>query len=93
MEDRSRIAVSMLVGAALGGVLGYLLFTESGRRTRNSLRGQLEGLVDDASRFSGSIEKVRSVATEGWHSVRDVFAALTADEVPYDDPDQGIRVS
>lgn len=93
MEDRSRIAVSMLVGAALGGMLGYLLFTEGGRRARNSLRGQLEGLVDDASRFSGSIEKMRGVATEGWRSVKDVFSALSADEVPYDDPDRGMRVS
>ena len=93
MEDRSRIAVSVLVGAALGGMLGYLLFTEGGRRARNSLRGQLEGLVDDASRFSGSIEKMRGVATEGWRSVKDVFSALSADEVPYDDPDRGMRVS
>jgi len=83
----------MLVGAALGGMLGYLLFTEGGRRARNSLRGQLEGLVDDASRFSGSIEKMRGVATEGWRSVKDVFSALSADEVPYDDPDRGMRVS
>ncbi|MBP1605314.1 MAG: hypothetical protein H6Q08_688 [Acidobacteria bacterium] len=93
MEDRSRIAVSVLVGAALGGMLGYLLFTEGGRRARNSLRGQLEGLVDDASRFSGSIEKMRGVATEGWRGVKDVFSALSADEVPYDDPDRGMRVS
>jgi hypothetical protein len=93
VEDRSRIAVSVLVGAALGGMLGYLLFTEGGRRARNSLRGQLEGLVDDASRFSGSIEKMRGVATEGWRGVKDVFSALSADEVPYDDPDRGMRVS
>jgi hypothetical protein len=93
VDDRSRIAVSVLAGAALGGVLGYLLFTEGGRRARNNLRGQLEGLVDDASRFSGSMEKMRSVASDGWRSMKEVFSALTADEVPYDEPDRGIRVS
>jgi hypothetical protein len=93
VEDRSRIALSVLVGAAVGGVLGYLLLTDAGRRARVGLRGELEGLLDEANRFSGSIERVRGVASDGWHSLKEVFAALTEGEPPSDEPDPAERVS
>lgn len=93
MEERSRVALSVLVGAALGGVVGYLLFTEDGRRLRTNLRGHVEGLVDDASRFRGSIEKLRDVASDGWRSVTGALSSLGGDEEPPGKQDRGMRVS
>jgi gas vesicle protein len=93
VEDRSRVAVSMLVGAALGGIVGYLAFTDAGRRTRDTLRAQVEGLLDDATRLTGSLERIQGVAGNGWRSVREFVSALAEDEPPYDDPDHGRRVS
>ena len=31
MDDRARIALSMGIGAAVGGFVGFLLFTDRGR--------------------------------------------------------------
>lgn len=94
MEDRSRVALSMLVGAAVGGAVGYLLFTESGRRLRAQVRPQLEGLLDDASQLQGTVRRIRDAAGEGWRSMTGLFADL-ADEPSWagDDDDGGRAVS
>ena len=74
MEDRSRVVLGMLVGAAVGGVVGFLLYTESGRRLRSGLRPQLEGIVDEAKWLRGTVDRIREVASDGWESVSEFFA-------------------
>ena len=48
MDDRSRIALSMGIGAALGGFVGFLLFTDRGRAFRQELEPQLEEFFGEA---------------------------------------------
>lgn len=64
--DNSRAMMATVLGAAIGGVAGYLFFTEHGRH----LRRQLEPALDDLSRellsFRSTMQKAAGVANEGW---------------------------
>ena len=74
--DKSRILVASLAGAAVGGFLGFLFFTERGR----AVRQQLESTLEDASRelihFRGTIAKAGAAASEGWRLLDDFGDAL-----------------
>jgi hypothetical protein len=64
--NNSRAEAATIVGAVIGGVAGYLFFTEHGR----SVRRQLEPALDDFSRelmsFRSTVQKAAGVANEGW---------------------------
>lgn len=64
--DNSRAMMATVLGAAIGGVAGYLFFTERGRH----LRRQIEPALDDLSRellsFRSTMQKAAGVANEGW---------------------------
>jgi gas vesicle protein len=64
--NNPRAMAATVVGAVIGGVTGYLFFTERGR----AVRRQLEPALDDFSRelmsFRSTIQKAAGVATEGW---------------------------
>jgi gas vesicle protein len=71
--DNSRAVAATVVGAVLGGVAGYLFFTEHGR----SLRRQIEPALDDFARelmsFRATVQKAAMVANEGWKLVNDAL--------------------
>ncbi len=62
----SRVMAATLVGAVVGGVAGYLFFTDHGR----SVRRQIEPVLDDFARelisFRTTVQKATGVASEGW---------------------------
>ena len=64
--NNSREMAATLVGAVIGGIAGYLFFTDRGR----SVRRQIEPAIDDFSRelmsFRTTIQKASGVASEGW---------------------------
>lgn len=71
--DNSRAITATIVGAVVGGVAGYLFFTDQGR----SLRRQIEPALDDMSRelnsFRITVQKAAGVATEGWKLLNDAL--------------------
>jgi hypothetical protein len=46
--------------------------TESGRRTRDQIEPKLDDFLREIHRMRGTVEKARSVASEGWRSLNDV---------------------
>ena len=64
--NNSRELAATLVGAVIGGVAGYLFFTDRGR----SMRRQIEPALDDFARelmsFRTTVQKASGVASEGW---------------------------
>ena len=64
--NNSRAMAATVVGAVVGGLAGYLFFSEHGR----SVRRQLEPVLDDFSRelmsFKATVQKAAGVANEGW---------------------------
>ncbi len=65
MDDRSRIALGMGIGAALGGFVGFLMFTDRGRAFRQELEPQLEQLFGEAQRLTTAFDKTRRAVKDG----------------------------
>jgi hypothetical protein len=64
VSERSQIVGATLAGAAIGGLIGYLFFTASGRR----LRGEIEPRVVEASR---EIVRVRDAVAQAFSVIED----------------------
>ena len=64
--------MSALLGAALGGVVGYLYLTEQGRHVRGQIEPTLDGIVAELERARATGEKVRKVAREGQRTLNDL---------------------
>jgi hypothetical protein len=69
------VAVSALVGAVSGALLGYLYLTESGSRVRAGIEPRLDDFVGEIRRLRSTVAKARSAVDEGWQSL----SALTSD--------------
>jgi hypothetical protein len=69
----NRAVAATVVGAVVGGLAGYLFFTEDGRRVRR----QFEPAIDDFSRelmsFRATVQKAAGAAAEGWKLLNDAL--------------------
>ncbi len=72
MDERSRVLLATCLGAVAGGVWGWLYMTENGRRVRDQIEPKLDDFLHEITRMRGTVEKARSVASEGWRSLNDV---------------------
>jgi hypothetical protein len=61
-----KTVAATIVGAVIGGVAGYFLFTERGRALRRQLEPALEDFARELNSFRGTILRASGVATEGW---------------------------
>lgn len=66
MNDRTCILLSTMSGAAIGGLTGYLMFTDGGRRMRRQIEPALDDFIREVQRLSTTVNRARSVASEGW---------------------------
>ena len=69
MDERSRVLLTSLLGAALGGAVGYLYMTENGQRVREQIEPALDAIGDELRRARDTGEKVKDVAKEGQHTL------------------------
>ena len=74
MTLKSTGLATTLLGAAVGGFVAYLCFTENGRQLRRRLEPALEGLMDELGGLRSMLQKAVGVASEGWNVVNDVVA-------------------
>jgi hypothetical protein len=72
VDERSRVLLATCLGAVAGGVWGWLYMTENGRRVRDQIEPKLDDFMREMHRMRGTVEKARSVASEGWRSLNDV---------------------
>jgi gas vesicle protein len=75
MDDRTRIALGMGIGAAVGGFVGFLLFTDRGRALREELEPQLDDFLGEAQRLTAAFERTRQ-------AVKDGLSTLKTEEAP-----------
>ena len=69
MEERSRVMLAALLGAAVGGVWGWLYMTEQGRRIRAQIDPKLDDFMRELQGLRGTVEKAKTAANEGWRSL------------------------
>jgi hypothetical protein len=72
VDDRSRVLMSTVVGAAAGAVIGFLYMTERGRRFRMQVEPRLDGFIQEVQRLRGTVEKARFAMDEGWRSLGEI---------------------
>lgn len=73
MDDRQRGIVAAAVGAVLGGVAAYVLFTERGRHLRRELEPALEEFGHELMQLRGTVARAVGVASQGWHILDDAL--------------------
>ena len=69
----SRAVAAAMVGAVVGGVAGYLFFTDEGRRLRRQLEPALEDFARELNSFRATLNKAAGVASEGWKLLNDAM--------------------
>lgn len=75
MDERSRVLLATVLGAAIGGVWGWLYLTEQGRRVRDQIEPKLDNFMRELTRMRGTVEKARTAANEGWRSLGEMTGA------------------
>ena len=71
--DNSRVMAATIAGAVVGGVAGYLFFTEQGRSVRRQLEPALEDFSRELMSFRATIQKAAGVANDGWRLLNDAL--------------------
>jgi len=79
VDDRSKMWIGALLGAAAGSAVGFLFFTERGRQVRADIGPRLNDLLDEARRLKGTVQSLRQSATDGWDAVREFAGDLSDD--------------
>lgn len=73
VSAQARVLASMLAGAAIGGVVGWLYYTESGRSFRREAEPRLEAFRLELQRLRATVRKASEVAADSLESLRDVL--------------------
>jgi len=81
------MAASM-IGAMIGGVAGYLFFTEHGRSIRRQIEPALDDFARELSSFRSTVVKATGVATEGWKLLNEAMGETPGVAPRYASPRQ-----
>ena len=73
MTDASRTFVATAVGAVIGGIAGYMFFTEKGQAVRRQLEPVLDDLTRELNQFRGTFTRAAGVASEGWRLLNEAL--------------------
>jgi hypothetical protein len=76
VDDRGRIALSIGLGAVLGGVAGFLFFTERGRVVREEFGPRLDEVLTEVDHLRTTFDRARVAVADGVKS----FNQLVSDE-------------
>jgi len=68
-----RAVAATVIGAIVGGIAGYLFFTERGRELRRQLEPALDDFARELNSFRGTVQRASSVASEGWKLLNDAL--------------------
>ncbi len=84
----SRALAASIVGAVIGGVAGYLFFTEEGRRLRRDLEPALDDFARELNSFRSTVTKAAGVASEGWKLLNEAMGEPGFEAPRYQAPRQ-----
>jgi len=86
--DNSRALIATLAGAAIGGVAGYLFFTDHGRSVRRQFEPTLDDIARELNSFRHTVEKAVGVASEGWKLLNEAMGESGGQRPRYPTPHQ-----
>jgi hypothetical protein len=88
VNDNSRSITATFVGAIIGGMAGYLLFTPEGRALRRRIEPAIEDVARELSSLRGTVMRASSVASEGWKLLNDALGEAGGSGAGYSNPHQ-----
>ncbi len=71
--NNSRDMAAVIGGALIGGVAGYLFFTERGRSVRRQIEPALEDFSRELMSLRNTVQKSAGAASDGWTLLNDVL--------------------
>jgi len=80
--NNSRELAAIVTGAVVGGVAGYLFFTDRGRSVRRQIEPALDDFTRELMSFRSTVQKATGVASEGWRLLNDALGESTAPKFP-----------
>jgi hypothetical protein len=86
--DNSRAVAATVVGAVIGGIAGYLFFTEHGRAVRRQIEPALDDFARELMSFRATVQKAAGVANEGWKLLNDALGESGQQPPRYAGPHQ-----
>jgi hypothetical protein len=88
VTDNSRALAAAAVGAVLGGMAGYMFFTEQGRQLRRQLEPALDDFARELSSFRETITRAAGGAGEGWKLLNEALGESGRQSPLYSNPHQ-----
>ena len=79
----SQAVTASIVGAVIGGVVGYLFFTDGGRRLRRQIEPALDDFAKELNSFRATVNKAAGVASESWKLLNDAMGESTRPPARY----------
>ena len=71
-DDRSKVVLAAVVGAALGSLAGYLFLTERGRQLRRDFDVRLRAFADDLASLQATVASAGAATENGLRIVSSV---------------------
>jgi gas vesicle protein len=68
-----KVVTATVVGAVIGGIAGYLFFTDRGRELRRQIEPALDDIARELNSFRGTLQRAAGVANEGWKLLNDTL--------------------
>jgi hypothetical protein len=88
VTDKARAITATTVGAIIGGVAGYLFFTDRGRALRRQLEPAIEEFARELNHFGGALYKSAGIASEGWKLLTETMREAASRGPHYTTPHQ-----
>ncbi|MBA3948806.1 MAG: YtxH domain-containing protein [Acidobacteria bacterium] len=82
MTDANRVAWASTLGAMVGGALGFLYLTESGRKFRLEIEPRIDDFLSEVNRMQGTVHKAREAAGESWASLQQIANDVSRSDDP-----------
>jgi gas vesicle protein len=82
VSENSQAIAASLIGAVIGGIAGYLLFTERGRALRRQMSPALEDIARELSSFRSTVRMAADVAEESRKLLNDALGDDTRPRYP-----------
>lgn len=76
MSDESRMITGVTVGAVVGAVAAYLVFTQHGRRALDNLDATLENVSAALEKFRRALRRADGIVHDARGAVEDVRVML-----------------
>ncbi len=81
MDERSRVLLTVTLGAVAGGLIGFLYLTRRGHDVREQIEPALDSFVEEINWARATVEKARDAVAEGRRAFDDMMA-VTRGEAP-----------